>query len=219
MVFSGSLIVSGSAIAEVTATGPASEIGRIGSSLAKLETETPHLQRQMRRLVIAFAALGALGQSGGRGALRASARRLAGRGACGHRGGHVDAARRIPDGPGRLHGDGGVADFEGQGSDTARLCHRDAGRGIGAVHRQDRHPDRKPHDDRRTAPGGRDDRADRRKRLARGVPRTGGSGRHGLCARTVRSDGKGLSCAGRRRLCATGHPCRARGEPWREPMR
>ena len=60
MVFSGSLIVNGSAIAEVTATGPASEIGRIGSSLAKLETETPHLQRQMRRLVITFAALGAL---------------------------------------------------------------------------------------------------------------------------------------------------------------
>ena len=60
MVFSGSLIVSGSAIAEVTATGPASEIGKIGSSLAKLETETPHLQHQMRRLVLTFAALGAL---------------------------------------------------------------------------------------------------------------------------------------------------------------
>ena len=60
MVYSGSLIVSGSAIAEVTATGPATEIGRIGSSLAKLETETPQLQRQMRRLVITFAVLGAL---------------------------------------------------------------------------------------------------------------------------------------------------------------
>ncbi len=58
-VFSGSLIVGGAAIAEVTATGPASEIGRIGASLAKLEIETPHLQRQMRRLVIAFAAVGA----------------------------------------------------------------------------------------------------------------------------------------------------------------
>ena len=59
MVFSGSLIVRGSAIAEVTATGPASEIGKIGASLAKLEIETPHLQRQMRKLVIAFAAVGA----------------------------------------------------------------------------------------------------------------------------------------------------------------
>lgn len=58
VVFSGSLIVGGSAIAEVTATGPASEIGKIGASLATLETETPHLRRQMRRLVIWFAALG-----------------------------------------------------------------------------------------------------------------------------------------------------------------
>ena len=59
MVFSGSLIVGGSAIAEVTATGPASEIGKIGASLAKLEIETPHLQRQMRKLVFVFAAVGA----------------------------------------------------------------------------------------------------------------------------------------------------------------
>ena len=60
LVFSGSLIVSGSALAEVTATGPASEIGRIGASLDRLETATPHLQRQMRRLVGVFAAIGAL---------------------------------------------------------------------------------------------------------------------------------------------------------------
>jgi Ca2+-transporting ATPase len=59
MVFSGSLIVRGSATAEVTATGPASEIGKIGTSLAKLEIDTPHLQRQMRKLVIAFATVGA----------------------------------------------------------------------------------------------------------------------------------------------------------------
>ncbi len=58
MVFSGSLVVGGSAIAEVTATGPASEIGKIGASLAMLEIETPHLQRQMRRLVVVFAAMG-----------------------------------------------------------------------------------------------------------------------------------------------------------------
>lgn len=59
MVFAGSLVVSGSAIAEVTATGLASEIGKIGASLATLETDTPHLQRQMRKLVVVFAALGA----------------------------------------------------------------------------------------------------------------------------------------------------------------
>lgn len=59
MVFSGSLIVRGSALALVTATGPGSEIGRIGTSLGKLEVETPHLRRQMRKLVIVFAAVGA----------------------------------------------------------------------------------------------------------------------------------------------------------------
>ena len=59
MIYSGSLIVRGTALARVTATGPASEIGKIGTSLGQLETETPHLQRQMRKLVIVFAAVGA----------------------------------------------------------------------------------------------------------------------------------------------------------------
>jgi len=59
MVYSGSLIVRGSALARVNATGTGSEIGKIGTSLGQLETETPHLQRQMRRLVIAFAVVGA----------------------------------------------------------------------------------------------------------------------------------------------------------------
>ncbi|MCB6180138.1 cation-translocating P-type ATPase [Rhodobacter sp. Har01] len=59
MVYSGSLIVRGTGMACVTATGTASEIGRIGTSLGQLETETPHLQRQMRKLVIVFAAVGA----------------------------------------------------------------------------------------------------------------------------------------------------------------
>lgn len=59
MVYSGSMVVQGSALAWVTATGPATEIGKIGTSLATLEIETPHLQRQMRKLVIVFAAIGA----------------------------------------------------------------------------------------------------------------------------------------------------------------
>jgi Ca2+-transporting ATPase len=57
-VYSGSLIVGGSALAEVTATGAQSEIGKIGASLGMLELETPHLQRQMRKLVLVFAVLG-----------------------------------------------------------------------------------------------------------------------------------------------------------------
>jgi Ca2+-transporting ATPase len=58
LVYSGSLIVRGTALAEVTATGAHSEIGKIGTSLNTLELQTPHLQRQMRRLVLVFAVLG-----------------------------------------------------------------------------------------------------------------------------------------------------------------
>ncbi len=58
-VFSGSLIVRGSAIAEVTATGPQSEIGKIGQSLSLLEPESPRLRKQTRALIRAFAIVGA----------------------------------------------------------------------------------------------------------------------------------------------------------------
>lgn len=50
-VYSGSLIVRGSGIAEVFATGPRSEIGKIGQSLQGLETEPPRLRAQTLRLV------------------------------------------------------------------------------------------------------------------------------------------------------------------------
>jgi P-type Ca2+ transporter type 2C len=58
LVFSGTLIVRGTALACVTATGARSEIGKIGTSLDQLETGTPHLQKQMRKLVVAFALIG-----------------------------------------------------------------------------------------------------------------------------------------------------------------
>jgi Ca2+-transporting ATPase len=54
-VFSGTLVVGGSARCLVAATGPRSEIGRIGQSLASLETEAPRLRRQTQRLVLVFA--------------------------------------------------------------------------------------------------------------------------------------------------------------------
>lgn len=57
-VFSGSLVVRGTGLAEVTATGARSEIGRIGQSLGALETEPPRLQAQTRRLVRLFALVG-----------------------------------------------------------------------------------------------------------------------------------------------------------------
>ena len=56
-VYSGALVVRGSGLAYVVATGPRSEIGKIGQSLHALETEPPRLQVQTARLV-RLAALG-----------------------------------------------------------------------------------------------------------------------------------------------------------------
>lgn len=58
MVFSGSLIVRGSGVAEVVATGQGTEIGRIGHSLAGLDAAPPRLQTQTRRMVLTFAIAG-----------------------------------------------------------------------------------------------------------------------------------------------------------------
>lgn len=60
MVFSGSLVVRGGGLAEATATGVRSEIGKIGQSLSAVEREAPRLQSQTRRLVRVFAAVSAL---------------------------------------------------------------------------------------------------------------------------------------------------------------
>lgn len=57
-VWSGTLIVRGSGLARVSATGVRTEIGRIGTSLAAVESPPTPLQRQTRRLVRVFAALG-----------------------------------------------------------------------------------------------------------------------------------------------------------------
>lgn len=57
-VFSGTLVVRGTGIAEVTAIGVGSEIGKIGQSLQSLETEAPRLQAQTGRLVRIFALFG-----------------------------------------------------------------------------------------------------------------------------------------------------------------
>jgi len=57
-VFSGSLVVRGVGMGEVIATGALSEIGKIGQSLATLETEPPRLQAQTRRLVRVFDMVG-----------------------------------------------------------------------------------------------------------------------------------------------------------------
>jgi Ca2+-transporting ATPase len=57
-VFAGTLVVRGNGILEVSATGPRTRMGAIGQSLATLETESPRLKRQTRRLVRLFAFFG-----------------------------------------------------------------------------------------------------------------------------------------------------------------
>ena len=51
-IYSGSIVTRGSGIARVLATGPRSEIGRIGQSLATLDTEAPRLRRETTRIVM-----------------------------------------------------------------------------------------------------------------------------------------------------------------------
>ena len=52
----GTLVVRGQAMAEVTATGAGTEMGRIGSSLGELSREATPLQHEIRRLVLWFTA-------------------------------------------------------------------------------------------------------------------------------------------------------------------
>jgi Ca2+-transporting ATPase len=59
-VYSGSLVTRGSGLAQVQATGPRSAIGRIGQSLAALDTEAPRLHAEVTRIVMICATAGAV---------------------------------------------------------------------------------------------------------------------------------------------------------------
>lgn len=59
-LFAGTLVVRGSAIAQVIATGEKTEMGHIGKALATINTDQPHLQKQLRWLVRDFALFGGL---------------------------------------------------------------------------------------------------------------------------------------------------------------
>lgn len=56
-IYSGSLIVRGTGLAKVIATGPTTEMGKIGKSLAALDPEPPRIRRETRRLVRIFASV------------------------------------------------------------------------------------------------------------------------------------------------------------------
>jgi Ca2+-transporting ATPase len=58
-VFAGTLVVRGTATATVHATGNRTEMGKIGRALGGIETEQPHLQRQLKWLIRDFAIVGA----------------------------------------------------------------------------------------------------------------------------------------------------------------
>jgi len=58
LVFSGTMIVSGQGVGEVYATGPASEIGKIGKALSEITEEPTPLRVETRHLVRVLAAIG-----------------------------------------------------------------------------------------------------------------------------------------------------------------
>jgi Ca2+-transporting ATPase len=57
-VYSGSLLIQGLGVAEVTATGSHTEIGRIGRALQSIESESTPLQRETRIVVQRLAVMG-----------------------------------------------------------------------------------------------------------------------------------------------------------------
>ena len=57
-VFSGTVVTAGQGIAEVLATGPRSQLGRIGKALGQVEQEPTRLQKETGRLVKLFAIAG-----------------------------------------------------------------------------------------------------------------------------------------------------------------
>jgi Ca2+-transporting ATPase len=59
-IFAGTLVSRGTGTAEVFAIGLHSEMGKIGRALQGIETEQPHLQKQMKWLVRDFAIVAAL---------------------------------------------------------------------------------------------------------------------------------------------------------------
>ena len=59
-IFAGTLVVRGTGIATVHATGVHTEMGKIGRALNTIDTEQAHLQKQMRPFVRNFAIVGAV---------------------------------------------------------------------------------------------------------------------------------------------------------------
>jgi P-type Ca2+ transporter type 2C len=65
LVFSGTMVVQGQGMAEITAVGSQTQIGKIGESLARVTEEKTLLQKEVRELVRLFATLGSIVCIGG----------------------------------------------------------------------------------------------------------------------------------------------------------
>ena len=59
-LYSGTLMLSGTGVGVVTATGARSEIGKIGTTVRGIEAEQPRLQAQTKHIVLVFAGVGFL---------------------------------------------------------------------------------------------------------------------------------------------------------------
>ncbi len=59
-IYAGTLVVRGTGIAQVSAIGLNTEMGHIGHALSSIDTEQPHLQKQLRWLVRDFAIIGGI---------------------------------------------------------------------------------------------------------------------------------------------------------------
>jgi Ca2+-transporting ATPase len=209
-VYSGSLVVRGQGRAEVTATGPRSEIGKIGVAITGIETEPPRLQAETGRLVRRFAAVSL--------SLSALAVLLYGF----FRGGWLDAVLSgIALGMSMLPEEFPLVltVFMVMGAwriSRAQVLTRRVsaietlGRRYCAVHRQDRYPDAKPHDDRRIARRGQYLATRRGCRLSARPHGADPPRNYRQRARAIRSDGEGILCAGQRGIVRHRPACRAR---------
>ena len=200
-VFSGTLLVRGQGRAEVTATGPRSEFGRIGASLATLEPGKTALERETARIVRLVALFAVALSLALMGLYALDARRLAGRRARRPDACHGDPARRVPGGAHGVPRPRRLAHLAARRAHAAHAGDRDAGRRHRAVRGQDRHAHREPHGAGGHAAGGGGYRL---ARLRVGPVRPDGEGdrRRGGSGRAARARGlaPGARLSLRRRL-------------------
>ena len=149
-VFSGTLVTSGQGIVEIAATGPRTELGKIGKALEQTQgraddaadrdpAHRPHSRHHRTR--------GLLRRGGGLCAHpRWWCRRVEARVPRRHRDGDGHSARGVPGRAHHLPRAGRVAIVAQPGAHAADAGDRDAGGRHRAVRRQDRHPHAEPDD-------------------------------------------------------------------------